>query len=225
MNDASYFTNPKSDWQRRYEAIRAAVVDRLPDNIIAERFGYSPAYVVQLRHKFRHGMIEFSEPISDGLISRRKIDKSTREKIIGWRMKELSAGEITELILLEGIELSVRTVERVLAEEGFPKLPRRTAIRIGRTVKGADIPDRSETIQVGSLDGARYESDGAGVFLFAPFLAQLGIDDIIKKSRLPGSRIIPAMNYFLSILARKMLGVEATNLFSANTGRAPGTSV
>ncbi|MCL2059164.1 MAG: hypothetical protein FWH01_08950, partial [Oscillospiraceae bacterium] len=29
---------------------------------------------------------------------------------------------------------------------------------------------------------------------------------IIKKARLPGSRAIPAMNYFLSVLALKLLG-------------------
>ena len=208
MSDSSYFTNPKAEWQRRYEALRAAVVERLPDKIVAERFKYSPAYISQLRYKFRHGMIEFTEPVSESQTPRRKVDKVTRDKIIGWRRKELSAGEIAELILMEGVELSIRTVERVLAEEGFPKLPRRTAIRIGRTVKGAEIPERSEKIHVKSLDGTRYESDSAGVFLFAPFLAQLDIDNIIKKAKLPESRAISAMNYFLSILALKLLGTE-----------------
>jgi len=208
MSDASFFTDPKSEWQRRYEALRAAVVERLPDKIVAERFKYSPAYVSQLRYKFRHGMIEFTEPVNDTQTPRRKVDKSTRENIIGWRRKELSAGEITELILLEGVELSVRTVERVLAEEGFPKLPRRTAIRIGRTVKGAEIPKKSEIVHVASLNGARYESDSAGVYLFVPFLVQLGIDSIIKKTKLPESRSISSINYFLSILALKLLGTE-----------------
>jgi transposase len=208
MSDESYFTHPKADWQRRYEAIRAAVVERLSDKIVAERFKYSPAYVSQLRYKFRHGLIEFSEPAGENQTTRRKVDKATREKIIGWRKKELSAGEITEMILFEGVELSVRTVERVLAEEGFPKLPRRTAIRVGRTVKGAEIPERSEMVSVKSMDGVRYESDSAGIFLFAPFLAQLGINDILKKAKLPGSRAIPALNYFLSILALKLLGTE-----------------
>ena len=41
------------------------------------------------------------------------------------RKQRLSAGEIVELLSEEGVELSVRTVERVLAEEGFPKLPSR----------------------------------------------------------------------------------------------------
>jgi len=208
MSDASFFTHPTSDWQRRYEALRAAFVDRLPDKLVAERFGYSPGYVSQLRFRFRHGMIEFSEPVADGRAVRRKVDKDTREKIVQWRRKELSAGEIAELLLLEGVELSISTVERVLAEEGFTKLPRRTQLRIGRTVKGAEIPETAEPVSVALLNSGRYESDGVGVYLFAPFLAQLGIDSVIRKAKLPSTRAIPAMNYFLSVLALKLLGTE-----------------
>ena len=208
MNDASYFTRPSADWQRRYEALRAAFVERLPDKLVAERFGYSPGYVSQLRFQFRHGKIDFSEPVAEDKASRRKVDKNTREQIVQWRQKKLSAGEILEVLMQGGIELSIRTVERVLAEEGFPKLPRRAQLRIGRTVKGGEIPEKAEPVRVAMLDGARYESDGAGVFLFAPFLAQLGIDRVIKKAKLPETRAVSAMNYFLSILALKLLGTE-----------------
>jgi transposase len=208
MSDASFFTNPTAEWQRRYEALRAAVVDRLPDKLVAERFGYSPRYVSQLRFQFRHGKINFSEPETEGKTPRRKVGKDTREKIAQWRQRQLSAGEIAELLLQEGVELSIRTVERVLAEEGFSKLPRRTQLRVGRTVKGAEIPERAEAVRLDLLDGARYESGGAGVFLFAPFLAQLGIENVIKKAKLPETRAISAMNYFLSVLALKLLGNE-----------------
>lgn len=208
MNDVSYFTHPTTDWQRRYEALRAAFVDRLSDKLIAERYGYSPGYVSQLRFNFRHGIINFSEPVAEGSTQRRKVSKDTREKIVQWRRGQLSAGEIAELLMQEGIELSIRTVERVLSEEGFSKLPRRTQLRIGRTVKGAQIPEKAELVKILSVENARYESDGAGIFLFAPFLAQLGIDDVIKKAKLPGTQAISAMNYFLSVLALKLLGTE-----------------
>ena len=208
MSDARYFTHPTADWQRKYEALRAACVERLPDKLIAERFGYSPGYVSQLRFQFRHGKIDFSEPTAEGKTTRRKVNREIREKIVQWRKKQLSAGEIAELLMREGVELSIRTVERVLAEEGFTKLPRRSQLRIGRTIKGAAIPEKAEPVHVALLGGDRYETDGAGVFLFAPFLAQLGIDAVIKKARLPETRAISAMNYFLSILALKLLGTE-----------------
>jgi len=146
MNNATYFTHPNADWQRKYETLRAAFVERLPDKLIAERFGYSPGYVSQLRFKFRHGQIDFSEPTAEGKTSRRKVDRDTRETIILCRQKNLSAGEILEVLLQQGIELSIRTVERVLAEEGFSKLPRRTQLRIGKTIKGGEIPEKAGSI-------------------------------------------------------------------------------
>ena len=59
-----------------------------------------------------------------------------------------------------------------------------------------------------NLNGQRFDSAGAGIFLFAPFLAQLRLDKIIQAANLPGSKIISAQNYLLSFLARKLLGTE-----------------
>ena len=121
MRNQKYFTQPKFDWQRRYEALRASFVERLPHKVVADRFGYSPGYVRLLRHQFTHGKIDFSEPNPEGKAARRQVSAKTRQKIIEYRQKYLSSGQITELLSEDGIEISVRTVERVLAEEGFPK--------------------------------------------------------------------------------------------------------
>lgn len=209
MKDASFFKHPTLDWQRRYEALRASLVDRQPDKVVADRFGYAPGYVRLLRFRFRHGQLDFSEPVPEGKARRRGVTAETRRKICEWRKKgRLSAGEITELLSEDGIEISVRTVERVLAEEGFPKLPRRTRLKIGRTVKGADIPERSEKVTLKVLRGQVFDSPGAGVFLFAPFLAQLDLSKIVRSAKLPSTQAIPARNYLLSFLALKLLGTE-----------------
>ncbi len=208
MPGAAYFTRPVHDWQRRYEALRASFVDRLSASVVADQFGYSAGYVNLLRHQFKHGMIDFSEPVPEGQARRRKVSTEVRLKIKQWREKRLSAGEIAELLNEEGVDLSVRTVERVLAEEGFDKLPRRTRLKIGRTAKGADVPDRSQTVTLAQLDGMTVESDSAGIFLFAPFMAQLGIDKVAEAAGLPGSKVIPAESYLLSFLALKLLGTE-----------------
>ena len=208
MRDATYFTKPVHDWQRRYEALRASFVERLPAKIVAERFDYTPAYIHLLRYLFIHGKIDFSEPIPEDKISRRGVDAELRRKIRTWREHHLSAGEITQLLSEEGVEISVRTIERVLAEEGFPKLPRRTRIKLGLTVKGAEIPVRSEAITLDQLEGKRLECEAAGVFLFAPFLEKLNITQIVRTAGLPGSKTIPATSYFLSFLALKLIGSE-----------------
>ncbi len=208
MRDKTYFTHPKHDWQKRYEAMRASFVDRLPDKVVADKFGYSHGYFRVLKHQFRQGKIDFSEPVPEGKTVRRRVTNETRQKIKTWRNQLLSAGEITELLSEEGVEISVRTVERVLAEEGFSKLPRRTRQKTGFTVKGAEIPARSELLSLENLQGQKFDCPGAGIFLFSPFLAQFNIDKIVKSAGLPGSKVIPAKSYLLSFLTLKLLGTE-----------------
>ena len=208
MNDAKFFTRPVHDWQRRYEALRASFVERMPARIVADRFGYSQNYILLLRHLFMHGKIDFSEPVPEGKLARRRVSSVVRRKIRTWREYNLSAGEITECLSEDGIEISVRTVERVLREEGFSKLPRRSRLKMGMTVKGAHIPEKSKAITVGDVDGEKIQSLTAGIFIFAPFLAQLNIDSIVRSAGLPGSKVIPAKNYLASFLALKLLGTE-----------------
>jgi transposase len=208
MNDATFFTHPLHVWQRRYEALRASFVDRLPAKVVADRFGFAPGYVRLLRHQFTHGKIDFSEPVPEDKARRRGVTSEVRAKIRAWRERRLAAGEIAQLLSEEGVEISVRTVERVLAEEGFPKLPRRMRLKVGLTVVGSEVPAASQVVSVHDVEGQHFECDGAGVFLFAPFLAQLGVERIVYEAGLPGTKVIPAMSYFLSFLGLKLLGTE-----------------
>jgi transposase len=208
MRDVNFFAHPNIEWQRRYEALRASFVERLPHKIVADKFGYSPGYVRLLRHMFIHGKIDFAEPVPEGKTQRRQVSAESRRKIVEWREKQLSSGQITELLSEDGIEISVKTVERVLAEEGFSKLPRRTRIQVGMTVKGAEIPERSEVVSLADLNGQRFNSACAGIYLFAPFLSELDIGKVVRSAGLPGSKMIPAESYLLSFLALKLLGTE-----------------
>jgi len=208
MNDATFFTHPHADWQRRYEALRASFVDRLPAAAVSDRFGYKPGYVRLLRHLFRTGKFDFHEPPEEGKAARRRVPRSVRDKIRTWRERRLSAGEIAQLLSEDNVEISVRTVERVLAEEGFEKLPRRTRLKVGLTVKGASVPAVAQAIPLGALDGQRFESDTAGIFLFSPFIAQLDLGEVVHAAGLPGTKFIPALSYLLSYLALKLLGTE-----------------
>ena len=59
MRDAKYFTNPKHDWQKRYEALRASFVERLPDKVVADRFGYKPGYFRVLKHHHQKSYLSY----------------------------------------------------------------------------------------------------------------------------------------------------------------------
>jgi transposase len=208
MDPVAYFKHPTQDWQRRYEALRASYVDRLPAKVVAARFGYSASYVSLLRHLFNSGKLDLAEPVPQARANRYRVDARTRAKIRECRKANMSSGEIAQILSEDGTEISVRTVERVLREEGFPKLPRRSRLKIAMTVKGTNVPDKSTRTDIGNYDGQNLLSDYAGVFLFAPFLAQFDWDAVVGHAGLPGSKIIPAKNYLLSFIALKLLGTE-----------------
>lgn len=208
MRDENYFLHPVHEWQRRYEALRASFVDRLPAKVVADRFGYSVSYVNLLRHLYSHEKIDFSEPVPEDKTKRHRIDTNTRTKICNWRERRLSAGEITQLLSEEGVEVSVRTVERVLAEEGYPKLPRRTHLKLSITVKGAEVPAIAQQTRVADVTQKPFESEAAGIFLFAPFIEKIKLARVVEEAGLPGTKMIPAFSYFMSFLALKLLGTE-----------------
>jgi transposase len=208
--------------------MRASFVDRLPASVVAERFGYSPAYVNLLRHQFIHNKIDFSEPVPEGKVNRRAVDMTTRQKICSWREHRLSAGEVAQLLSEEGIEISVRTVERVMAEEGYPKLPRRTRLKMGLTVQGARVPKLAKVLELGQ--SKRVDCDSAGVFLFAPFIERINLPKVVEDAGLPGSKTIPALQYFLSFLSLKLIGTErfahiGDHSFDAGLGIFAGLNV
>jgi len=152
--------------------------------------------------------IDFSEPVPEGKKKRQRIDTALRTKIYNWREHQLSAGDITQLLSEEGVEVSVRTIERILAEEGYPKLPRRTRLKLGLTVKGTRVPAVARKISVADLGKETYDSEASGVFLFAPFIEKLNLGKVVQQAALPGTKAIPALSYFLSFLALKLLGNE-----------------
>jgi transposase len=208
MRDQNFFLHPQHDWQRRYEALRASFVERLPARVVAERFGYSVPYIHLLRHLFSQEKLDLSEPVPEGKKRRQRIDAGLRAKICNWREHRLSAGEITQLLSEEGVEVSVRTIERILAEEGYPKLPRRTRLKLGLTVKGAQVPAVAQKITVADVRKEPFDCEAAGIFLFAPFIERLHLAKVIQDAALPGTKAIPALSYFLSFLALKLLGTE-----------------
>ena len=98
MPGVTYFTRPKADWQRRYEALRASFVDRLSAKAVANRFDYTPGYINLLRHLFRTGKLDLSEPHPEGKAARYRVSGEVRERIRAWREKLLSAGDIAQLL-------------------------------------------------------------------------------------------------------------------------------
>jgi hypothetical protein len=52
-DDSRFFLEPEQTFHRRYEALRAIVVDAEPVDRVAERFGYKPSTLRSLVSRFR----------------------------------------------------------------------------------------------------------------------------------------------------------------------------
>ena len=209
MDTERYFRHPDADGQRQYEVLRASFLERLPARIVAERFQLTAGNVRVLRHRFKKGLLTFSFRPADAPGARRGTPAEVRSRIIQMRREHaVSAGQIAEILDEDGIELNVRTVERILREAGLPKLPRRTRMAIGQTLDRTTVPEPSKKLSRRELEGRSASSDVAGIFLFIPFLEQLGIPKLFPRLGLPGSKPIPALQYALSFLALKLAGTE-----------------
>ena len=203
-----YFAHPQSPGQKQYEALRAFYVDNLPARIVAEKFGYTVASFNALRQKFKAGKLSFlftGKPGPQGS----RIPKDIQERIFEIRRTHnLSAYRIAEILAVDGYDFNPRTINRLLQKTGFPPVPRRAKLAIGETVFGARVPQEAHVLNPNALEGKTAQCRIGGLFLFAPLIEQLGLPEVVSQARLPGSKQIPALQYFLSHLALKLIGKE-----------------
>jgi len=203
-----YFAHPQSPGQKQYEALRAFYVDRLPAKVVAEKFGYTLASFNALRHKFKTLQISFQFTQNPGAQGSR-VPKQIQERIYEIRRTHnLSNYRIAEILAIEGHEVNPRTISRLLNNAGFPPVPRRAKLAIGETVKGTTVPAEAQVLSDQAMEGRKVSCSVGGIFLFAPIIEHLQLPRVADSARLPGSKQIPSLQFFLSFLALKLIGKE-----------------
>lgn len=207
MNPIRFFRSPATAGQRQYEALRAHYIEQVPGKDAARRYGYTYAAFHSLKQKFKAGQHQFFVTAPRGPKGPR-LAAEMRAKIIEYRRKNLSAYQIAEVLEILGNGVSVSTIVRVLEEAGFPKLPRRTQLKIGLTKDNTITPEYARPLEWSRGEGWQAECAVGGIFLFAPLLEHFKISSIIQKAKLPGSPKIPAFHYVMSMLALKLVGKE-----------------
>jgi len=208
MNTKDFFTKPALQVQRQYEALRAHYVDGVPLKKAAAKYGLSFSYlrkmITSLGGELKSGGCPFFQQIKPGP-KKRFTPAKVKELILELRMQNLSIIDIHTAIQGAGHKLSLDTINSILAEEGLPRLSRRT--RAERQLAGGvsritplrtcQLVPTTEEISTG-----RY----GGVLLFLPLLERLGIIDVIHKIGFPQTREVSAVSYILSFLALKLNG-------------------
>lgn len=202
--EARRFLVPRNATHRQYEALRAYFVDGLPSAEAAKRFGYSPVAFRVLCYRFRQ------EPEREFFVSPVKGPKSApkkdraRARVVELRKQNLSIYDISRALEDEGKKLSPGAVQQIVKEEGFAKLPRRAD---DERLPGSR-PDAAAVADARGLDltPRRFRTRVGGLFLFMPFLAQLDLPAMLKKSGFPGTKMVPAAHAIRALLALKLFG-------------------
>jgi hypothetical protein len=205
-----YFTRPEHPSQRRYEALRAYFTEDLTVAEAGARAGYTRSSMASLLRDFRAGKLElFAPPGKPGPKTAPARDRA-RARAIELRRKGLSVYEISGRLRAEGTPLNRTGVGRVLAEEGFGRLLRGPApdasTSPGTAGRDTRLP-RAAVIDFAEFP-ARADTRLAGLLLTIPDLVSLDLPALIGKAGYPGTSVIPAASWLLSLLALKLTGTR-----------------
>ena len=97
--DKTFFTEAKHHRQRRYEALRAAFVDGLSNQEVADKFGYTLYSFKSMKRDAKELTAEdFFQELKKGPRGVRQKTLSAKERIIQLRKKNYSVEEIQEII-------------------------------------------------------------------------------------------------------------------------------
>jgi len=208
MDPLQYFLEPNTPDQKKYDALRAYYLEEgATQKKIAKRFGYALPTFKAIVGDFNQEKLQFFPEKKTGPKGRRTPERVTG-KIISWRKKNFSIYDIYDKLCEENLKVSINTIDRILKEDGFTKLPRRRQDGRGLTKKNTLIALKTQRLDYGNLSTGNFKCQVAGIYLFAPYMCQLGLDEVIKNSSLPGTEQLSALNSVYSILAMKLVGQE-----------------
>src|SRR6266576_3591404 len=200
------FARPAGVSQRRYEAVRAYVLEGAPLAEAAARFGYSPSALASLVRDFRAGKLAlFAEAGKPGRKSAPKKD-AARGRVVELRRQGLSVHEISTRLAAEGRPLNRTGVGQILAGEGFGRVLRHPEpeASISPATAGRDTKlPRAKVIDFAAFP-ATASTRLAGLLLAVPDLVALDLPALARKAGYPGTKVIPAVSWLLSLLALKL---------------------
>jgi len=215
-----FFKSPMSSRQKQYEAVRAIILENQSVETIAQKFGYQKSTLYSLIRDAKAGKIDLFQTIQKGPKHKRTPD-DIKNKIVDYRKQGLSTTEISSVLKEQNINISEKTVERIIKIAGFSKLKRRTNKELGISVNNKIIPDRSAHLDFSELEKFNIDCPFVGIFFFIPYIIESGILGILKECNLPKSSDIEATHACLSMLLFKLIGAKRLSHIS-NYDQEPG---
>ena len=205
---AEWFTSPQQVNQRRYEALRAYFTEGLTYAEAGQRFGYTRWAMINLVREHRAGTLQlFAPPRKPGPPpGAAPARERARGRVIELRRQGYSTYEISGRLAAEGTPLNRTSVAEILAEEGFGRLLRRPGPEASSSpaTAGRDTSLPAARVIDFTAWPGRVETTRAGLLLAIPDLVSLDLPALVSAAGYPGSRVIPAACWLLSLLALKL---------------------
>lgn len=207
-NIRDYFRKPQSASHKRYEAVRAFYVDRMPAEKVAQQLGYTLSAVYSITRDFKQAI---AENRTDGLFfvenrpGRKPIDATgeVTRIIIELRKKYLSVDDIKALLDAQGHVLSLRYIYEVIRREGFERLPRRDQTARKQTLSTVRL-EAPKSIAL-TFDAEIFSAQNSlGILCVLPYLHTYGLDSLIEQSAYPETSTLNRRSSIMSFLALKL---------------------
>jgi transposase len=192
--------------QRRYEALRAYLYEGRSLQEAADAGGYTRDAVASLVRDLRAGKLAlFAPPGTPGPKSAPKTG-AARSRVIELRREGLSIYEISTRLGQEGTPLGRSAVSGILREEGFGRLLRgpEPEASASPATSGRDTRLPPAGLTDFAVLPARAHTTMAGLLLAIPDLVALDLPALAQSAAYPGTRVIPAVSWLLSLLALKL---------------------
>jgi hypothetical protein len=122
------------------------------------------------------------------------------------RKQNLSIYDIERSLKDHHTPLSCTAIWEILHDEGFARLPRREDQDRpdSNRATAAAVADRREF----SLQSRKFQTQLGGLFLLLPSLVRCDFPELVRKAGYPGTKMIPAQQALLSMLALKLSSTE-----------------
>ena len=208
MEPKTFFLNPSTAVQKKYEALRAFYTEKRSASQVAEKFKFSESYFKKLRYEFNQTLNReediFFLKIKPGP-KKRFTESKVIEEIISLRKQNHSINDIRAILESKDKKISLETIDQILKSEGFAPLPKRThqertAIRIPAKIK----PPESEPFEIQNEEFSTEMN--AAILIFLPLIEELGIVNAIEKAVFPETSTISSISSVLSFIALKIIG-------------------
>jgi transposase len=212
-NYSSYFTEPSSTTHRQYLALRSFFADGRTAEQVAKESGYLASTVYSMVRDFKEKLKKDSDDpfFREIRTGRRQINREEEieEAVINLRKKYFSVPDIQVAMDALGINLTVYSIEKIIKDAGFARLPRRDK-QFRNEVVSSHGPLKMTAPVASRIDmgSDMFTSQLAGLLCVLPQIVERGIDKAIMDSSYPETREISRISSILSFVALKLSNVK-----------------